>query len=197
MNDIPFAKIGNNVSIYQPVSIIKPEMIHLGDNIIISEFAFINGGLGTFIGNHIHIATQACISGGGYCIIEDFAGLSAGTRLITGSAQFNGEGLTSPTLPPKYQSVKRSYIIVKKHAVLATNVIVHPGVIIGEGTIIASGSIVTKDTEPWSIYMGSPAKKVKDRDFSRILELEDKVNKEQQLTPSDFTQIIKSIRGLK
>jgi len=195
MNDIKFARIGKNVDIYQPVSFIKPEKIFLGNNIIISEFAYINGGLGTYVGNHVHIAAQSCISGGGYCIIEDFAGISAGAKLITGSAQFNGEGLTSPTVPQKYQAVKRSYVIIKKHAILATNVVVHPGVTIGEGSVIASGSIVTKDTEPWSIYMGSPAKKTKNRDRSKIIELENKVNEEQNLIPSDFTQIINSIIG--
>ena len=37
------------------------------------------------------------------------------------------------------------------------------GVTIANGCIIAAGSIVTKDTEPYSIYAGNPAKKVKDR----------------------------------
>jgi len=196
MNDIQFAQKGINVDIYQPVSFIKPETIHLGNNIIISEFAYINGGLGTFIGNHVHIAAQSCISGGGYCIIEDFAGISAGTKLITGSAQFNGEGLTSPTVPFKYQAVKRSYVIIRKHAVLATNVVVHPGVTIGEGAVVASGSVVTRDIEPWAMYLGIPAKKIKNRDRIKILELESMVNREQNLTPSDFTSIIKRIMGV-
>ncbi len=191
--DYPFKNIGRDVLIFEPVAIMKPERIWLNNNIIISEFAYINGGLGLYVGNHIHIAAHTSISGGGYCVMEDFSGISAGVRLITGSAIFNGEGLTSPTLPLKYQAILRSYIILKKHSILATNVIVHPGVIIGEGTIVASGSIVTKDTEPWSIYMGTPAKKIKERDNSTIFELEKKVYEEQNLTPSDFTTIINDI----
>jgi len=188
-----FKNIGKEVNIFQPVAIMKPEMIWLNNNIIISEFAYINGGLGLYIGNHVHIATHTSISGGGYCVMEDFSGISAGVRLITGSAMFNGEGLTSPTLPQKYQAVKRSYVIIKKHAILATNVIVHPGIIIAEGTIVASGSVVTKDTEPWAIYMGIPAKKIKDRDRSKIIEWEKQVYEEQLLIPSDFSTIIHEI----
>lgn len=37
------------------------------------------------------------------------------------------------------------------------------GVNIGDGCIIAAGSVVTKDVEPYSIYGGVPAKKIKDR----------------------------------
>lgn len=37
------------------------------------------------------------------------------------------------------------------------------GVKIGDGSIIALGSVVTKDVEPFSIYGGVPAKKIKDR----------------------------------
>lgn len=45
------------------------------------------------------------------------------------------------------------------------------GVTIGEGAIIALGSIVTKDVEPYSIYAGIPAKKIKSR-FNTDIEIE-------------------------
>lgn len=41
--------------------------------------------------------------------------------------------------------------------------IIMAGVTIGDGAIIAAGSIVTKDVEPYCIYGGTPAKKIKDR----------------------------------
>jgi len=37
------------------------------------------------------------------------------------------------------------------------------GVVINDGAIIAAGSVVTKDVEPYSIYGGNPARKIKDR----------------------------------
>ncbi|WP_317125910.1 acyltransferase [Chryseobacterium sp. G0240] len=45
------------------------------------------------------------------------------------------------------------------------------GVTIGDGAIIALGSIVTKDVEPYSVYGGIPAKKIKDR-FQNAQEVE-------------------------
>lgn len=41
--------------------------------------------------------------------------------------------------------------------------IILSGVKIADGCIIAAGALVTKDTEPYSIYAGSPARKIKKR----------------------------------
>lgn len=35
---------------------------------------------------------------------------------------------------------------------------------IGEGAVIGAGSFVNKDLEPWGIYVGSPAKKIGERE---------------------------------
>lgn len=50
------------------------------------------------------------------------------------------------------------------------------GVKIGEGSVIGAGSLVTKDVEPYSIYAGIPAKRMRGRfdnndDLKRHLEL--------------------------
>lgn len=41
--------------------------------------------------------------------------------------------------------------------------IIMSGVKIGDGAIIAAGSVVVKDVEPYTIFGGVPAKKIKDR----------------------------------
>jgi len=40
---------------------------------------------------------------------------------------------------------------------------VGPGVNMGEGAVLGLGSVATRDLEPWTIYAGVPAVKVKDR----------------------------------
>lgn len=45
---------------------------------------------------------------------------------------------------------------------------VSPGVNVAEGAILALGSIATKDLEPFGIYAGMPARKVKERDRSAV-----------------------------
>jgi putative colanic acid biosynthesis acetyltransferase WcaF len=41
---------------------------------------------------------------------------------------------------------------------------VGPGVNIGEGAILGLGSVATRDLEPWTVYAGAPAKKIKLRE---------------------------------
>jgi putative colanic acid biosynthesis acetyltransferase WcaF len=40
---------------------------------------------------------------------------------------------------------------------------VQPGVNLGEGAILALASVATHDLEPWTVYAGVPARKIKDR----------------------------------
>ena len=40
---------------------------------------------------------------------------------------------------------------------------VAPGVNVGEGAVLGLASVATRDMEPWSVYAGSPAVKVKER----------------------------------
>jgi len=39
-----------------------------------------------------------------------------------------------------------------------------------EGTIVGANSLITEDTEPWTIYGGSPAKPIGKRDSKKALE---------------------------
>lgn len=40
---------------------------------------------------------------------------------------------------------------------------VAPGVNVGEGAVLGLGSVATRDLEPWGVYLGVPAVKIKDR----------------------------------
>ena len=40
---------------------------------------------------------------------------------------------------------------------------IFPGVVLSEGTAVGAMSLVRRKTEPWSIYSGIPAKKIKPR----------------------------------
>ena len=105
--------------------------------------------------------------GGGRIVIGDFAGISAGSRLVSGSDRFDGSGLTGPTILNRWRSVERTHINIGRHAVLGTNVVVHQNVTIGDGAIIGSNSLVLTDIEPWTIAVGSPARPIRKRPSDR------------------------------
>jgi galactoside O-acetyltransferase len=157
-------KCGKDVKIYPLAKIVEPENVEIGDCTQIDDFTFIEGGLGKKIGKHVHIASFVSIIGGGKLEIADFAGISSGSRIITGSDDFLGRSLTNPTIPIKFKPyIYRGFVKIGKHVILGTNTIVHPDVIIGEGAATGSNTLVLDDLEPWSIYVGTPAKKIGDR----------------------------------
>jgi len=167
--------------IYDQAKIINNDKLTIGDYSQIDDFVFLNAGKKTDIGMFVHIASFCSIIGNGRFEMEDFSGLSAGCRIITGSDDFLGGGMTNPTVPEKYTNVKTSQVIIKKHAILGTNVTVLPGVTIGEGAAVGAGCIVRKDLEPWTIYVGESCKAVKLRRKDIILENEKLLLKEYNI----------------
>lgn len=184
----PFKSAGADVRIFEPVAIMGAERIELASHIWLSEFSFLNAGQGLYIGNFVHVANHASIIGGGFCILDDFAGLSAGARIITGSADLDA-GLANPMIPAEFGATYRSHVILEKHALLSTNAVVHAGVTIGEGAVVASNSVVTRDLEPWGIYIGAPARRVKDRNRQNLLDKAARLYEQSGIEPTDYAAV--------
>jgi galactoside O-acetyltransferase len=82
-----------------------------------------------------------------------------------------GDGFTSVTAPEEFRdTVDFGTIRCERFAGLGTNVVVMPNVTIGEGSVVGACSLVTKDTEPWTVYVGVPARAVKIRPREKMLE---------------------------
>src|SRR5690606_4622792 len=79
---------------------------------------------------------------------------------------------TGPTVPEHFRRPIRSFVHIKKHAIVGANTVILPGVTIGEGAAIGANSLVKDDCEPWTIYVGSPAKPIRSRESETILRME-------------------------
>ena len=71
--------------------------------------------------------------------------------------------MTNPTVPAQYKKERKAAIKIGRHCIIGTNSIVFPGVDLAEGCSVGAMSMVTKSTEPWSVYSGVPATKLKAR----------------------------------
>lgn len=165
-----FRKLGRNVRVSAKASVYDPDKTEIGDHSRIDDFCVISGRV--TIGRNVHIAVFCNVAGGTEGItLEDFSGLAYGCHVFSQSDDYSGQTLTNPTVPAKYKREIKKSILIGRHSIVGTASLVFPGADLGEGTSVGAMSMVTKPTEPWSVYVGSPAKKVKDRRRD-LLELE-------------------------
>ena len=167
-----FRACGGDVQIYSRAHIVSPEVISIGDSVIIDDFVFLVGGAETRIGSFVHLASFTSYLGRGTLTIGDFVSVSSGARLYTGIDDFSGESLVGPGVPEPFRQPVRSFLHVEKYAIIGANAVVFPGVTIGEGCAIGALSLVKSDCEPWTIYAGTPARPIKKRRRDRIAVLE-------------------------
>ncbi|MHA5065619.1 acyltransferase [Cetobacterium somerae] len=177
LKKIGFKSLGENVLISDKCSIYSPEKIEIGNNVRIDDFCILSGDIK--IGSYIHIAAFSALFGGGGIIMEDFSGLSARGLVYSVSDDYSGEFLTNPMIPEKYRGVYKGEVTFKKHSLVGAGSIILPGVILEEGTSVGANSLITSSTQKWSIYVGSPAKKIKDRKRD-LLKLEEKFIREEK-----------------
>jgi galactoside O-acetyltransferase len=175
---LAFNAIGQDVIIWPLAKVVNPEVISIGDSVIIDDFVFLAGGAKTILSSFNHIAAHASIVGGGEFILEDFAGVSGGVRIYTGNDDYLGGSLTGPTVPSPFRIPIRSFVHVGKHAVIGANSVILPGVTIGEGVAVGANSFVSKDCKPWTIYAGTPARPLKERPSEKILEMENQLRRQ-------------------
>ncbi len=156
---------------------IKASFTH-GKHIAIDHGFYCTANLA--IGNWIHIGPYCTVIGGKNTTLtmEDFTSMAAGCRFICTSIEHLGEGISIPFLPKEYKdNLVVGDILIKKFANVLTNAVIFPKVTIAEGSVISVGSVVTKDTEPWMIYAGIPARPIKERKKDKMIEMAAKLGR--------------------
>lgn len=171
---------GREVRVFMGARLVHPEVIAVGDHSQLDEGVHLFGGEGIELGSYVHFAFHSSISGGGRCVVGDFVGVAAGARIITGTDLADGSGLTNPTVPPHYRAVTRGQVRVGEHALIFTNAVVLPNVTIGEGAVVAAGSVVHYDLQPWTVYAGTPLRRVGERPKERVIELAAQVRRDAE-----------------
>ena len=164
-----FKKIGKDVIINPLAVISRPHLVSIGNHVAIDMWTYISTSM--TIGDYVHIAPSVTILGGASAYIEmgNFTNIGSGGRIVCATDDFK-QGLISPVVPIEHRTIINKPIIFEDFATLGVNCSVLPGVTLKEGTIVGANSVVLKDTEPWTVYAGTPARPVAKRDNQRIFE---------------------------
>lgn len=170
LEQLSLKKLGKNVRISDKAALYNTELWEVGDNVRVDDFCVISGKVA--FGRNVHIAIFCNIAGGTEGItFDDFSGLAYGCHVFTQSDDYTGLTLTNPTVPAEYKKERKEKVYIGRHCIVGTSSLIFPGVIMAEGCSLGAMSMLTKSTEPWFMYFGIPAKKLRKRN-DNLLELE-------------------------
>lgn len=157
-----FAYIGKNVQISDKASVYNCERIYIDDNSRIDDFCVISGEIN--IGKYVHI-TPTCLVAGGEVgvILEDYSTLAYGVRVFSQSDDYSGKTMVNSLIPTKFKDEFFAKVLIKKHVIIGSGTTILPGVTIEEGCSVGAMSLVTTSTKSWGVYVGIPAKRIKER----------------------------------
>ncbi|HPF16797.1 MAG TPA: 2,3,4,5-tetrahydropyridine-2,6-dicarboxylate N-acetyltransferase [Thermotogota bacterium] len=139
---LPLADLTRYPARIEPGAIIR-EYVEIGEGAVIMMGAIIN--LGSVVGKGTMIDMNVVL--GGRAQVGENCHIGAGAVLA---------GVIEP---PSAEPV-----IVEDNVLVGANAVITEGVRVGHHSVIAAGSVVLDHVEPYSVYAGVPARKVKEVD---------------------------------
>lgn len=158
-----FKSFGKNVLISDRASIYNSSNIEIGDNVRIDDFCILSPGSSLKFGSYIHVACYASIIGAGSVVFEDYTCISGRVSIYTSNDDYSGNTMTNSMVPDRCKNVTHGPVVLKKHVLVGAGSIILPNVTIEEGTSVHALSVVNRNCEPYSVYAGAPAKKIRER----------------------------------
>jgi putative colanic acid biosynthesis acetyltransferase WcaF len=127
------ARLGDASDVRGSARVWYPPHLHLEDRALLAE--------------RVICYNMAPITLGRAALVSQGAHLCAGSHDITSAA---------------FQLVAQP-ITIGAQAWIAAEAFVGPGVVVGEGTVLGARAVAFRSLDPWSVYGGNPAKRLKAR----------------------------------
>jgi putative colanic acid biosynthesis acetyltransferase WcaF len=144
-----------------PISSVKVTMLRLfgarvGNGVVIKPHVRIKYPWRLIIGNHVWIGEDCWIDNLAQVTIGNSVCLSQGSFLLCGNHDFSKSTF----------DLMIGEIVLEDGVWIGAKSTVCPGVVCSSHAVLAVGSVATKNLEPYSIYQGNPAVKIKERILS-------------------------------
>jgi acetyltransferase-like isoleucine patch superfamily enzyme len=180
-----FKNVGKGVVLGRNLTLRHPQKISLGANCFIDDNVVLDAkgeeNLGLRLGNNVYVGRNSILScKEGSIFIDDNCNISANCSLLSeteirlGKCCFlaghcylvagGNHSFDDITTPIMFQpSFSKGGIEIADDVWLGAGVIVLDGVKIGKGSVVGAGSVVTLALPEYSVAVGSPAARIRDR----------------------------------
>lgn len=161
-SEVPLRKNFAKVTMGDGVQLIGVANIEIGEGSCIGDYAWLNvcnrdATIRMRLGINVLIGRQSMVSTGGFLEIGDHC--LFGPRCSVVDADHGIDDITRP-YGEQPATLGRS-IVIEENCWLGAGAVVTGNLTVGRGSVIGANSLVTKDVEPFSIVVGSPARLVK------------------------------------
>ena len=114
------------------------------------------------VGHHTHFAPGCVLYGWGGLSIGNYCNIAAHVVFATvGHSQMIHE------VPMTFAPIERGPIVLQDDVWIAANATITANTTIANGCIIGANAVVTRDTKPMSLYVGAPARFLRERQALR------------------------------
>lgn len=134
-----FKHCGKGVTIEDHVWIQAPEKIVIDDDCRIHRMVYLDGIGGIQIGSH--------------------SGIGSGVQIYSANHNYKDKKQLY-----YYQGYTFGKVTIKEDVWVGAGSLIMANVTLAKGTIVAAGAVVTKDTEPYTVIAGVPAKVIAKRE---------------------------------
>lgn len=162
--DFGFKSLGRDIMISSDARVYGAHNISIGNNVRIDDFtilAAVNGSID--IGNYVFIARNSHLGGALGIELHDFSSMAANTVIYSASDDYSGEAMTAQAVPQKYTRFRGGKVVFGRHVIVGSSSTIVGPAVLGEGCSVGAMSLITKDLEPWGVYIGTPARRIKER----------------------------------
>ena len=162
LKSLGFKYLGHNVKISDKAAIYNADEIEIGDYSRIDDFCIVSGKVS--IGKFCHVTPMCLIAGGTPGVyLSDFCTLAYGVKIFSQSDDYSGETMTNSLIPSEFKNEIFDPVYLEEYVIVGAGSTILPGANVREGCSIGAMSLLHKPTDPWGIYAGVPAKRLKDR----------------------------------
>jgi len=159
-----FRNWGKGSRLYWPANLNLPQLIHVGNNVIIREHAWLNAKddrtdgrptlvieSGTYVGRFVHINAWRDVVIESQVLIADRVYISDADHCFV-----------DPKVPIKLQGDEfKGRVLLCSGCWIGIGAVILPGVRVGLNAVVAANSVVNRDVPDYTIVGGIPAKFIK------------------------------------
>jgi acetyltransferase-like isoleucine patch superfamily enzyme len=130
----------------------------IGKEVFIAQNVSLRHCFNLTIGSYVGINQDTIIHARGSVVIGDHVFIGQRVIINTGDHEFSDRDVLIREQKTTYKPVK-----IGNDVFIGMGALILPGIEIGNGCVIAAGAVVCSNTDPYCVYGGVPARKIKER----------------------------------